>query len=146
MLLVPLEYVKVVCSSKRKRVLTTALPPPTTPSATWATALSPSFTLPPPPLDRIEAACAFATERGGVLVPLLTLLTLRHSHCASIESKWQAVQRRSHSCLLPLPSGAPPSPLIKLRQRAAWWGAAVLTPLRTSLLPLPLLGTMQRVA
>ena len=93
MLLVPLEYVKVVCSSKRKRVLTTALPPPTTPSATWATALSPPFTLPPPPLDRIEAAFAFATERGGVLVPSLTLLTLRHSHCASIESKWQAVQK-----------------------------------------------------
>ena len=85
MLLVPLEYVKVVCSSKK--VLTTALPPPTTPSAMWATALSPPFTLPPPPLDHIEAACAFATERGGVLLPLLRLLTLRHSHCSSIESK-----------------------------------------------------------
>ena len=78
----------------------TALPPPTTQSATWATALWPPFTLPPPPLDRIEAACAFATERGGVLVPSLTLLTLSHSHCASIESRWQAVQKAfSQLCL-----------------------------------------------
>ena len=103
--------------------------------------LSPPFTLPPPPLDRLEAACAFATECGGALLPLLRLLTLRRSRRASIESKRQAVRK----VFSKLPSCAPPSPLIEaacgLGRRSG------LAPLQTSpLCRYRFLGTTQRVA
>ena len=82
------------------------------------------------PLDCIEAICAFAKLGVAALLPLPMPLTLRHSSSASrgcaaseVEScsesvsaiRRAATNARALEAALPPPSGAPPSPPIRLR-------------------------------